>query len=124
MTDTQALIPPSTITFWQEKLRLMDWQITVEVHRLHDLDGCMGRVEIDHHMRIALIKLMDPADEPAVPNLLYPYRPEEVLVHELLHIPLADWVPDGEAEEANHEWAINSLVGALMGLKQEPSPQN
>lgn len=123
MTDTQDLISNETLTFWQEKLRLTDWRITVEVHRFHEMEGCVGRIQYDQHMKVALIKVMDPADEPALPNLLYPYNPEETFLHEMVHILLGDWQPEGEAEEANHEWAINAMAGALMALK-EPSPQN
>lgn len=114
MTDLEALVQ-----YWQERLRLRDWVITIRICRYHELEESIGDCLVDEHTKTALIKLMDPIDEASVPNLLYAYSLEETMIHELLHIHLNAWEAETDIEKTQQEWAINAIAGALMKTKYD-----
>jgi hypothetical protein len=102
---------------WQCILRLRDWQITVALvrHAIAPADGVGWCNHVLQH-RSAVIEILDPRDYPPT----CANDPEEVLVHELLHIHFAPFEyekrdsPEGDAQEQ----AINMIAGALVKLKR------
>lgn len=107
------------LAYWQRVLRLQDWDIALrmvtDVRDFADADYC-GECRAQTDYRRAVILLLDPAVEATreVRTGLvaeFCYEPEQVLVHELLHLI----VPKAEG----CEYAVESLAKTLMGLKQQ-----
>jgi hypothetical protein len=108
------------LAYWQKVLRLGDWDIDAELVPFGELeDGTMACNMVDLHMRVAKVSVCRPEDQSCFKGLLWEYDMERLLIHELIHIPLLAWEPEGELEECNHEFAINLLSQALVGLKRK-----
>lgn len=106
--------------FWQKKLRLTDWKVTVRYAKqdeFEDGDG-QGQCNDSLHARTAEIFVLHPDEyDPAIyPNNL-PQDIEDVVVHELVHLHLAPWVTKNKAERIQMEQAVESITGALISFR-------
>jgi hypothetical protein len=101
---------------WQERLRLLDWTVDVSFSRLHAMGESVGRCDITNAgRRRAHVTLLDPRD--AVSSGEIRYDLEYLLVHELLHLPMHDVLPDLDAERPDGlaaERMIDSVAEALV----------
>lgn len=105
---------------WQGRLRLSDWDVTVEIKRARDMqnDDCAGEVERILNVRRAWIVLRDLVDtrsECQDENDL-----EITLVHELIHLytePLD--LPSTGLKHTAEEQMIDALARALVALDRE-----
>lgn len=114
------------LVYWQKRLRLQDWTLTVAVVRKSELStGCYGEVSISRIYRQADIALMDPVDFEASDSERERDM-EDSLVHELLHCVLKDCRI--HTRDDNHtltsagigeERAIDALAGALVDLHRK-----
>lgn len=110
----------SKLEQWQKRLRLSDWDVTVQMVSALDMNhtSCWGQVRWDLNEKFADIKLVTPEDA-GKQGGMRSYDVEVTLVHELLHLhfaPLADMDSiDGTAQE----FAINAIAGALVKLARE-----
>lgn len=101
---------------WQERLRLSNWTVTVEIMRHYRLSQPDRDAEIDicaEHW-FARIAFLHPRDRP---NCLIPHDPEHTIVHELLHLltkPLSAY--HKPSKRLAEEQLINALADALVGL--------
>lgn len=97
---------------WQERLRLSDWVIEVQILRRHEFinDAVSGEISIFWTHKEARLRLLDPIDYP--PTCMSAYDMEGTLVHELLHIHV-DSVGE-DLEYLAKEQAINCITSALM----------
>lgn len=110
--------------YWQDVLRLRDWRIGVRVVGTEEMNqGEAGACEIHQDSKLATIKML--AEEVFNPtsdmSRLSPHDPEQVLVHELLHIHM-DKLFNSEADEHEHvmqEQVIEFLSQALVGLERK-----
>jgi hypothetical protein len=109
-------------TVWQERLRLQDWQITVEYVRERTLDHAWGDLNRRHeNHRMANIRITDPASffaEDFQGNEVIS-DPEYILVHELIHVYTEGILAGREREGKEDVWAeqtADALARALLAL--------
>lgn len=86
------------LAVWQRRLRLQNWRITVSLGQI----DAYGAVDYDAEAMTAHVTISDAIGDDG--------ETEETLVHELLHLLLADW---GEQWPRAQERAINLLADAL-----------
>lgn len=104
------------LEYWTNRLRLGEWTISLTVAPLRDFVSKerLAEVEYDYYQARAVIRLLDPKDYPD--DCLQPLDMEMSLVHELLHLRLAQ-----VADEATPlvERTINMLAQALIEEKRK-----
>ena len=108
--------------YWQEVLRLQDWDVMVRLARGNGLDlpaDSQGRCNWSEQRRSALIRVVDHADYDR--EIIHPQNHEETLVHELLHLKCApfDTFKEDTAENTAMEQMIVSVAAALVHLDRE-----
>ncbi len=92
------------LRLWQKRLRLLDWSVTVALVPQEEIPGEEGHNDWDDEDMSSRIRIVDVPDEVKV---------EAVLVHELIHLRLADW----EAEtygDPKLERAVNLLTDSFL----------
>lgn len=105
---------------WQQRLRLQDWDVTVEIKRAREmsLDGKAGEVVMVLEQRRAWITLRDMTD--VDPEEQADNDPEVTVVHELLHLftePLG--LPEEGPRATAEEQMLNAVSRALVALDRE-----
>lgn len=105
--------------YWQKRLNLQDWKISVLVVRSTDLKPkTLGNVHWDLDKKSATIRVMDPADY-QLPFHEMLDDMEFTVVHELIHLQLApvlNSVSRNEASRRDEEHAVNHMAEALLKL--------
>lgn len=104
------------LDYWQNELRLRDWDITARFVRVHEVrdTGQRGGIRWEATFRKASVRLIIPDDYD--PSAIVPYDAEQTLVRELLHLHTYRFSPD-EIDE-DEETALNVLASALVRLKR------
>jgi hypothetical protein len=107
--------------WWQKKLRLCDWVVTVRFAKqeeFEDGDG-QGQNNWNLHARSSEILILHPDEyNPAdYPNSI-PQDIEDCLVHELLHLHLATWNTKNRAEGVHLEQAVEAVTGCMIALRR------
>lgn len=106
-----------TLRYWQGKLRLLDWKVTVSFSKKDEMpDDCQACIDWNLHSRTAVIQIMDPRDYES--SLGLPQDIEDSVCHELVHLHLAYWDTKNKAADVQMEQAIESLTEALVSLKR------
>lgn len=104
------------LAYWQRVLRLQDWDIVVEYIHPRDFENrtWLGLNARQDRYRRCLIQLADPAAYQASEDFAraFPYDPEQVLLHELLHC-----IVRGDEEQCEH--AVEMLANALLRLERD-----
>ena len=98
---------------WQQRLRLMDWNIEAKFVSRHELLGrdIFGEIDFQIHHKQALLKvLLDREGYPFMDKAACSV--DHVVVHELLHLHMIDW--KDEDNETAQEQAINLIAYALV----------
>lgn len=107
---------------WQRRLRITDWRIGVKLAHWYEMDHGenVGMCEIWSPHKRALVRIIHESEyESVVPLAIWPYDPELILVHELLHIVMEAFTVDAKSPEfVEFERAINLISGALVSAKQ------
>jgi len=102
---------------WAKVLRLQDWDIKICIKRQSEMscDQVNGENRWTLSNKESLICLLDPVDYPK--DCRWEQDHEQTLVHELLHLHLAEW-PVGKNGKATtaEEQAICCLADALVKL--------
>jgi hypothetical protein len=107
------------LSFWQQRLKLNDWRISVTFTRLSELPPkTLGGIRWDKGKKTAVIWVLDPAD------YQLPYHEmlddmELTIVHELVHLDLAS-LPRGQASRSSEERAVEGIAEAMLGLERNP----
>ena len=105
--------------YWQNRLNLKDWNVTVSVVRSTELKPkTLGNIHWDMEKKSATIRVLDPAD------YQLPFRDmlddmEFTVVHELIHLELAPVLNQfsrNEASRRDEEHAVNHMADALLKL--------
>lgn len=108
--------------FWQKRLNLEDWDISVLVSRSTELKPkTLGNIHWDLDKKTAVIRILDPADY-KLPFKAMLQDMEFTVVHELIHLDLAPVLTDLQRSEANRreeEHAVNHVADALLKLERE-----
>lgn len=110
------------IRYWQEKLKLVDWTITLDYWPHKAFDGSVSKIQWSRNQKTATIAVRVPEDIPPVERD-WPEGEavdyDMTIVHELLHLKCVDM-------ECKVEWAeeqlANHLTQALVGLYREHNP--
>ena len=107
--------------YWQHRLNLMDWEISVIIARATDLKPkTLGNIHWDTDKKTAVIRVLDPADyHISVSDMLDDM--EFTVVHELIHLELApalNQVARNEASRREEEHAVNHMADALLKLRR------
>ncbi len=98
---------------WTRILRLLDWDIEVEVKRYHEMPHDLGRAHVNRAGKQARIELLDPFDFCLA--CTWTDRDMEItLVHELLHVHLPGDLDAGEGTSVMYEAGIDAIAQALV----------
>ena len=107
--------------YWQKRLNLQDWKISVLVVRTTDLKPkTLGNIHWDLDKKSATIRVLDPADY-QLPFHEMLDDMEFTVVHELIHLQLApvlNSVSRNEASRRDEEHAVNHMAEALLKLQR------
>lgn len=103
--------------YWQQVLRLQDWDVAAKVVRQDKLTlGRQGECQWGLERKEAIIRLLDPIDYPD--DCQRKQDHELTLVHELLHLHFAAFAAEGGAAEIAQEQAIQCIAKALVALER------
>lgn len=119
MNDAQA-----TLDFWQKKLRLCNWRITIEVEGDKHHSSRWGCVHVSSYDHTAKIRVVDVGGRRAVDF----HRPvptiEASIVHELIEVVLSDVIDESGGDDKipslKKEQAVNRMVTALLACTGRP----
>ena len=107
--------------YWQKRLNLQDWNISVIIARTTDLKPrTLGNIHWDSEKKTAVIRVLDPADYQMAPAEMYDDI-EFTVVHELIHLELAPALSQfsrNEASRREEEHAVNHMAEALLKLQR------
>jgi len=104
--------------FWQRRLNLTDWKISVVMSHAGDLKPkTLGNIHWDANKKTATIRVLDAADyrlacREALPDM------EMTVVHELVHLELSS-LPRSVASRHEEELAVNRIADALVRLDRQ-----
>ena len=106
------------LNYWQRRLRLTEWTITVEIVRGDRLSRggqrLLGECEVLSTKQIAVIRLLDHNDFIPDNGFVTFHDMELTLIHELLHVRLNGLRDGVEAvEELSEERAVHALSQTL-----------
>lgn len=110
------------VAYWQERLSLRDWKVTVELVDADELTGGFGSTDWCANQHTAYMRIRRPEQfslgHSGMHRDSYDQRVESTIIHELIHLlffastpPMSDTVPYNL-----FELALNSLAGALVDL--------
>ena len=103
------------LDFWQRRLNLQEWSITVKVCRAGDLRReTLGNVHWDPEKKTAIIRVLDASDY-QLPFADVLRDVETTVVHEMVHLELA-YLPRNEASANPEEQAVTRITDALLKL--------
>lgn len=110
------------LRFWQEKLRLTNWDITIRFCRYYELEeNVFGMNEFDGASMLSQIYIRHPLDH-NVGDSFGKRQKEDIeftVVHELLHLTTSDWASlrdNGLADGLPIEVCINNMSRTLLSL--------
>ena len=111
------------LPLWQKRLKLQDWDITLEMSHPSDLRrGSLGNVHWDAEKKTAMIRVLDASDY-QTPFSATLKDMEFTVVHELTHLELSSLTRNfksrSEESVSEEERAVNCLSDAMMQLDQE-----
>jgi hypothetical protein len=106
------------LAFWQQRLNLADWTISVIMSRAGDLKPrTLGNIHWDAAKKTAVIRVLEASDYPVPCHKALPDM-ELTLVHELVHLELSS-LPRSPASRHEEELAVNRIADALLRLDRE-----
>lgn len=107
------------LAFWQERLQLADWNVSVVMTRRSELKAkTLGGIRWDKGKKTASMAVMHVADySMSCAEMLADM--EFTIVHELVHLELAS-LPKSEASRSSEEFAVNRIADALLKAYREP----
>ena len=107
--------------FWQSRLKLQEWNISVVMARASELKPkTLGNIHWDSDKKTATISVLDPADYRIPAAEMYDDM-EFTVVHELIHLEFAPVLSDvtrNSASRREEEHAVNQMADALLKLQR------
>lgn len=80
----------SLCDYWQKRLRLLDWKLTIRYSKPNEIADCRGYVNSFPNLKSAEIIILDQTSELAKQFLFTTFEKlQHTLVHELLHLHFA-----------------------------------
>jgi len=117
------------VRYWQEVLRLQDWNLDVRLCRTHEMRGdrqAIAQTEAFVHRKDAIMRFLHPMDTDTVSmNFLFGEERDYDLniVHELLHLHFTPFQRESETSEGvGQEQAIEAISRAIVKLYQSVKP--
>lgn len=111
----QEAFASDRLGYWQRRLNLEDWSITVKVCRARELRReTVGNVHWDPEKKTAVIRVLDSSDY-QLPFASVLRDVETTVVHELVHLELA-YLPRTESSATPEEQAVTRIADALLKL--------
>lgn len=104
-------------TWWQKRLGLVDWDISVQFKTGAEMDGAQGSCEPIPRLRTAIIYVIRAEDYESGGGA-YPQDVESTIVHELLHC-YHHMTRMGSVAEMFEEQGVEATSKALVQLKRE-----
>ncbi len=115
--DAQAFVD-ARLAFWQDRLQLADWNISVVMTRKSELKAkTLGGIRWDKSKKTASVAVMHVADYSMSCQAMLADM-EFTIVHELVHLELAS-LPKSEASRSTEEFAVNRIADALLKLHRQ-----
>lgn len=108
------------VTYWQQVLRLQDWDVTIEFQRMRnfEVDGRAAETTVSLCNKYALICMLDPADYPE--RVVEERDNDRTIVHELLHLHTEPMnVRKGRTHDVAEEQMIESLAKGFISLERK-----
>lgn len=103
------------LAYWQHRLKLEDWRISVSPARQSQLKPrTLGAIRWDKGKKTAEIWVLDAADYQLPFDAMLDDM-ELTVVHELVHLQLAS-LPRSQASRSSEEHAVNGIANALLEL--------
>jgi len=107
--------------YWQKRLNLEDWAISVSVVRSNELKPrTLGNIHWDTEKKTAVIRVLDPSEYQMPFNEMLDDM-EFTVVHGLIHLELAPVLSQFSRNDANRreeEHAVNHMAEALLALQR------
>lgn len=118
-------------SYWQEVLRLQDWNIDVRLVRPHEMAGDkspVAQTEVYEHRKDAIMRFLHPMDLITLQShFLFGEEKDYDLniVHELLHLHFAPFQEAIETSKGTaQEQAIEAISRAIVKLHRHGKPQD
>lgn len=110
------------LAFWQQRLNLQDWKLSVESSHPGDLKPeTLGNIRWDSGKKTAVVRVLAVADYTmACPAALEDM--ELTVVHELVHLTLAP-LRNSATNRSDEEHAVNQIADALLKLERQRGPR-
>jgi hypothetical protein len=106
------------LSFWQQRLKLDDWKLSIVMSRASDLKPkTLGNIHWDNIKKVAVIRVLR-ATEYQLPCSGTLDDMELTIVHELVHLELSS-LPRPRASRRDEEFAVNRIADALMALDRQ-----
>ncbi len=109
------------LRYWQKRLNLQDWKISLLLVRTADLKPkTLGNIHWDSDKKTAVIRVLDPADYKLTAQAMLDDM-EFTVVHELIHLELSPVLSSLQRSDANRmeeEHAVNHMAQALLDLER------
>jgi hypothetical protein len=105
------------LAFWQPRLDLQAWKISVVLSHASDLKPkTLGNIHWDAKSKTAVIRVLNASEyQLPCPGMLADM--EDTLVHELVHLELSS-LPRSLASRREEEHAVNRITDALLALER------
>jgi hypothetical protein len=104
------------VAFWQQRLKLSDWQISWAMAHRGDLKPhTVGQIHWDMPTKNAAILVLDPSDY-RMPFDAMLDDMELTIIHEMIHLKLTS-LPHSEASRGSEEQAVNGISEALFAME-------
>lgn len=102
-------------SIYQEILRMRDWRIEVRItsNLPHDKDNTVGNCDFSIENQTGIIYVTTEADFNKDGEQLVPYDPEQIMVHELMHIRM-----NLTGGDPITEFALDSTAEAIVNLRR------
>jgi hypothetical protein len=110
------------LAFWQQRLNLQDWKLSVESSHPADLKPeTLGNIHWDPGKKTAVVRVLAVADYTmACPAALEDM--ELTVVHELVHLTLSP-LRNSATNRSDEEHAVNQIADALLKLERQRRPR-
>lgn len=122
-TEAFTQLLAEQVTYWQEILRVQDWNIEVRVVRAHEFPGDktpVAQTEIFEWRKDAIMRFMHPMDTPIIQSRFLFGEEKDYdlcIVHELLHLSMVGFDPDADSPKNVYaEQHIEAVSRALVKL--------
>jgi len=111
----------SRLAFWQQRLNLHDWKLSVDSSHPSDLKpDTLGNIHWDTDSKTAVVHVMAISDyKMACPAAMEDM--ELTVVHELIHLTLAP-LRNSSTNRKDEEHAVNQIADALLKLERQQTP--